>query len=318
MYAFSVIVPAFNRPDLLLDCLGSLEGQRGAYEVIIVDDGSTDGTAEAAEAFIATHQGVPMRLIRQANAGPGAARNRAAEAATGRWLAFLDSDDLWLPWTVEALAGVLAEAATDAPRVIFLQTAPFTERDSLAAIGRQPVTIVRHPTMLEMRLDARLAMLGACNTVIRRDAFAALGGFTTEVRCGEDTDLFYRAGALGEVWSVTSPVLVGYRTGNADSLTHSVPRMRAATRYILRRNGSGAYPGAPALRETALARTVTFALRDAFAVGDVRSAYATYLDAAGLFWRRRDWNALVRLPLTPVLSLVRPRNYRFSWRRLRR
>ena len=89
----SVVIPAYNRATLLPITLCSLLAQeRAADEILVVDDGSTDDTAEVAEAF-----GHPVRVIRQGNQGPGAARNRGLAEARGEYIHFFDSDDLALP-----------------------------------------------------------------------------------------------------------------------------------------------------------------------------------------------------------------------------
>jgi glycosyltransferase involved in cell wall biosynthesis len=87
----SVIVPAYNAARYITDCLESISRQRGniPLEIIVVDDGSTDGTRDKVDAF------GRARLIKQENAGPSAARNRGIEEAAGDYVAFLDSDDLW-------------------------------------------------------------------------------------------------------------------------------------------------------------------------------------------------------------------------------
>lgn len=87
----SVVVPVYNRAALLREALASVANQGCIpQEVIVVDDGSTDNVAEVAEEFGA-------RLIRQQNSGASAARNAGIAAATSPWVAFLDSDDVWLP-----------------------------------------------------------------------------------------------------------------------------------------------------------------------------------------------------------------------------
>ncbi len=91
---FSIIIPTYNRPDELDNCLESLtllETPKTRFEVIVVDDGSEEPLNEVVNPFI---DSLHVRLIRQANAGPGPARNKGAEAARGRFLVFVD-DDCW-------------------------------------------------------------------------------------------------------------------------------------------------------------------------------------------------------------------------------
>jgi glycosyltransferase involved in cell wall biosynthesis len=89
----SVIIPAYNAAATLPETLASVLAQRAVdLDVVVVDDGSTDGTGE-----VAAQLGAPVRVIRQENAGVGAARNRGVDVARGRWVAFIDSDDLWEP-----------------------------------------------------------------------------------------------------------------------------------------------------------------------------------------------------------------------------
>src|ERR1700751_565412 len=93
--SFSIIIPTFNRAGLLQQALESVAQQTFRdFETLVVDDGSTDVTPQVAASFGA-------RLLRQENRGPGAARNLGIQHARGNYIAFLDSDDQWLPWTLE-------------------------------------------------------------------------------------------------------------------------------------------------------------------------------------------------------------------------
>jgi len=103
MHLFSVIIPTHNRLDLLRGALASVWQQSyNDCELIVVDDGSADGTWDALQVL-----GTRVCARRQNNAGPGAARNLGAKNATGDYFAFLDSDDLWFPWTLETYRQII-------------------------------------------------------------------------------------------------------------------------------------------------------------------------------------------------------------------
>ncbi len=96
-FCISVVIPAFNNEKYIARAIGSVLAQtRPADEIIVVDDGSTDGTANEVRTF-----GDTVRLIRQKNGGASAARNAGVLAAAGEWIAFLDADDEWLPNKLE-------------------------------------------------------------------------------------------------------------------------------------------------------------------------------------------------------------------------
>lgn len=96
----SVITPMYNAQKYILDTIASVQAQTySRWEMIIVDDGSADGSVEAVREAAAKDSRI--RLIRQENSGVAAARNRGIKAAKGRYLAFLDSDDLWRPEKLE-------------------------------------------------------------------------------------------------------------------------------------------------------------------------------------------------------------------------
>jgi glycosyltransferase involved in cell wall biosynthesis len=92
----SAVIPAYNAEPTISDAVQSVLAQSCEIaEIIVVDDGSSDHTSEAAEGFART------RVIRRPNGGPGAARNTGIQAASGDWIAFLDSDDIWAPLKTE-------------------------------------------------------------------------------------------------------------------------------------------------------------------------------------------------------------------------
>src|SRR5689334_17679721 len=96
----SVVIPAFNRAFILPEALDSVLAQTWKdFEILVVDDGSTDDSETALRPYV---ERFGVRFLRQANQGPAAARNRGIEAARGKYVAFLDSDDLWLPIKLSA------------------------------------------------------------------------------------------------------------------------------------------------------------------------------------------------------------------------
>lgn len=184
----SVVVPTFNRAPLLERTLASLaaqEGLRSAVEVVVVDDGSTDGTAEVA----ARYPGVV--LLRQDNAGPAAARNRGWSAARGRVIAFTDDDTVPDPrWLADMADAFAADPSLDAAggtvRPLRLSSLTrFVQAEQHASHG--------------VGADGRIKYLVTANCAYRRDVLAALGGFdeTFSAASGEDTDLTVRAQAAG-------------------------------------------------------------------------------------------------------------------------
>lgn len=310
----SIVVPTYNREEMLAEMLSSVLPYLSAgMEMIVVDDGSTDGTIAMLEK--ACQRWPALRFLQQANAGPGVARNRGVAESQAVWIAFLDSDDLWLPWAAPELHRLLVETPDiEQPEVLFLQVRGFSKAHDLTGWTQEQSRVVRHPTMYDMRLDAQMAMLGSCNLVMRRALFNRLGGFASHLFCGEDTDLFYRAGNSGEIWSVVSPVMIAYRLSNSDSLTRRQTDMKRAASHLLHQYNDGAYPGPEDKRDMALHKTIIFAIRSFFSKGYSKYAYQIYWEGLPLLIKVKDFHNILRFPLTPLLHLIKPKNYPFRWR----
>src|SRR5215472_1245425 len=108
MVRVSVIIPVYNGARTIARAIDSARDQRfeGQYEVIVVDDGSTDGTARILERY-----GTQVRILTQENHGPAAARNAGASLAHGEYLAFLDADDAFMPYKLAATVPVLDQVS---------------------------------------------------------------------------------------------------------------------------------------------------------------------------------------------------------------
>ncbi len=198
--ALSVIIPTYNRSGFLPAVVDSLRGAgaRG-LEVLVVDDGSTDDTPAVAAAL-----GEPVRYLRQANAGPAAARNHGFGLCRGRYVAFVDSDDAWLPGAAAGLTDLLDRHpevdvlftdarmgnATDG----FVSWIGVAGQEAFVALpGREPEpglrVLDRRP--LFRRMAVRNPVFISC-TVLRRRAFEAVGGFDTTLCGAADWHLWLR------------------------------------------------------------------------------------------------------------------------------
>lgn len=198
----SAVIPTYNRRAQVGAAIASVLQQTVPVdEIVVVDDGSTDGTAE----WIGSRYGAGVTVVRQQNAGVSAARNRGIRAAHGEWIAFLDSDDLWLPTKIErqleALQKFEGEAGLCFADCVLIGLSPAGKRTD-ASPG--PVVTVfgwtgfaPAPRMGRLEAPAQW-MLEArepfCiqSVVTQRSLLLEVGGFDETLLLGEDSDLFFR------------------------------------------------------------------------------------------------------------------------------
>src|SRR5437016_2874844 len=104
------------------------------FEVIVVDDGSVDGTRAYVESVRK-----PIQLLCQSNQGPGVARNLGVTHSRGEYVAFLDSDDIWFPWTLEVMAQVIQDHKR--PAIISSKLVEFAEETDLDLVKSAPAKV---------------------------------------------------------------------------------------------------------------------------------------------------------------------------------
>ncbi len=313
----SVILPVWNRAASIGRAIASIRGDyRGPVELIVVDDGSTDDSAARAQAALAAAGFSDGRVIRQANAGPGAARNAGVAAANGEYLAFIDSDDYWFPWTLSACMAAL-DGDSGSPAFVFLQTVdvapdrPLIELDSGAGMERRVFS-----GFLAAVSGHEGLRYATCNVVIHRRVLEALGGFAEAAETSEDTDLFLRAARMGPCILVTGKPLVAHELERGDNLTSNFSRVQNGLRFLMAEYRSGRYPepdGGPLLRDQVLAKSVAHAALVGFATGHPGGAYALLFRYGRQLQRGGQWHWLVRLPFLPLLAYLKPSSYRFRW-----
>lgn len=199
----SVILPTYNRRELVVEAIESVRAQTFRdFELLVVDDGSTDGTAEHLQERYADEPW--LRLVRQDNRGPSKARNRGIELAEGELVGFLDSDDLYLPRNLEAQVAAL-DARPDMAMVLCDARWEGRERDAptvFAERHRQPAT------SLEAMFRGAWG-LPSC-MLLHREPAARLR-FDPAYAFGEDTDFLFRFFRAGYAGFEHPEVLVVYR-----------------------------------------------------------------------------------------------------------
>jgi glycosyltransferase involved in cell wall biosynthesis len=213
----SIITPAYNASRYLAETIESVLAQTMTdFEMIIVDDGSTDATATIAQDF--ADRDSRIMLIRRQNAGISASRNLAIQAARGEYIALLDSDDRWMPTFLEAQLSILSRDPTiDAVSCnaineggsfhgqLFKHEHLFKHGD----IGLRPISLLQ---MVEVE-DAVCIL-----TVFRRRVIAGIGLFNTTLRGNEDYEFWLRAAAAGFTF-VFNPTPLGYYRRRPDSVS---------------------------------------------------------------------------------------------------
>jgi hypothetical protein len=209
----SVIVPLYNKASYVGRTLDSIESQSFSdYEVIVVDDGSTDDGAE----IVQRRANPKVRLISQTNQGPGAARNRGIAEAAGQYLAFLDADDEWMPGFLENSLRLLEDHGPEVAAVSsgYVQypagqsMRPFWERR-----GLEQGVYSADENMSPRFLMHLLAYICPWNTVVRKETLHRHGGVFSRNRCvyGEDSFLWLKV-LLNEKVAVNLEPLVRFHS----------------------------------------------------------------------------------------------------------
>jgi len=213
----TVVIPVYNQAHFLPEAVASVRLQNyEPFEVIIVDDGSTDNCAEVAAGL-----GSGVRYARQENAGPAAARNRGLSLACGEFISFLDADDLWPPQKLSVqMARLLAE-----PQLDFV-------------LGRTQYQVLPGGELPDLNFEAPenvVAQTVVGTGVYRRRAFDRIGVFEESLRFGEDTDWFMRALENDVAMRILRPITLLYRM-HGRNLTQDQKTVRHQLMVLLQRS----------------------------------------------------------------------------------
>ena len=225
----SVIIPVYNSIQYLGEAVDSVLHQTFPdYEIIIVDDGSTDDIKGAVQPYLSSHDNI--HFVRQKNKGPGPARNTAIRRATGKWIAFLDADDIWCPKKLEQ-------------QIDYARQHP----DTIVAGGRQCLDCRGHsPVMLDSTVHftnfpTRAEMLtyllhvpyfcGLSSLIVSRTMIDTVGMFDESLRTVEDDDLIFRMLRVYNFYSIPDVVVIR-RKHNESITTDSALEERIQNKYV--------------------------------------------------------------------------------------
>ena len=214
----SVIIPTYNRADLVCRAVESALSQTYNHkEIVVVDDGSTDGTQAALKPY-----GSLIRVVTQANRGASVARNHGVERSAGEIIAFLDSDDVWLPSKLERQVSLLRRAGKSVPCCIcnaLLKSTNSRELSSFSVAWLKP----RHEEGIWTNVPEVLAtrfVLFNQTLAVRRSVLERIGGFEPSYAVLEDYELALRLSLEGP-WGFLSEPLTIWNGGSAGSLSEA-------------------------------------------------------------------------------------------------
>jgi glycosyltransferase involved in cell wall biosynthesis len=229
----SVIIPTFNRLDLLKETVDSVRQQTFRdFEIIVVNDGSTDGTTEWLRSQ------TDLRVLEQSNSGIATSRNNGAAAARAQWLAFLDHDDLWAPDKLRVQAEFLKQNLD-----VGLVAARHVRLGKRHRLSRRVLWLKGDLFVKEFSES----FIHTSSVVIRRDVFEKIRGFPSKYRFADEFDVWLKIAAAYPIAYVNLPLVfirfyesntshdrIGVRTDTYDILTKNYDPERIPLRVYLK------------------------------------------------------------------------------------
>jgi glycosyltransferase involved in cell wall biosynthesis len=228
----SVIIPTYNRKDLLVDAIRSIMAQEPKnYEIIIVDDGSTDGTEEYIKSFLRHGSGqeiLPVRFFEKINGGVAAARNFGIKQARGEYLAFLDADDVW----IEGLLSTVMEYFKSHKNISVVYT---DQRISVDYVTQKRSRFKRNPPKHKFPVPFFIdnSPIQISSVVIKKKVLDDVGGFNEKMRIHEDVELWNRISEKYEFGYIEKPLaLYRLRSDNISGYTNKKQFVSEGRKYL--------------------------------------------------------------------------------------
>jgi len=222
MKKISVVIPVYNRPDFVKEAIQSVLNQTYQnIELIVVNDGSTDDTIQVLNQF-----GNKIKVINQQNKGVSAARNSGIENSSGTWIAFLDSDDIWLP---EKLANQI-KFFTNNPDSLICQTEEVWIKNGSRLYPKK-----KHKKKSGMIFEhcLPLCIVSPSAVMIHKNLFDKIGTFDESLPACEDYDLWLRVSCKYPIFLLDEPLIIK-RGGHSDQLSQMIRLDRYRIKSIIK------------------------------------------------------------------------------------
>jgi len=234
---FSILVPVYNRDDCIQQTIDSVLSQTFTnYELIVIDDGSTDRTLEILKSY-----GDRIKIIQQSQQGPEVARNVGASQAIGEYLALLDSDDLFLPYALDIYDKIIR--ALNSPPIIIGSMKYFQSGNAIPQSDyANKIEIIKYRDFFSK--DIALGM-SSSKIVIRKSVFDQAGGLrktTPKTFHCDDYNLLYQTGTSGPFVVLVQPTTVAYRLHSTNAI-HNIEYMINGMIALVKAEHNGKYPG---------------------------------------------------------------------------
>ncbi len=232
---FSIVIPVHNRDHLISYTIDSVLKQTcGNYEIIVIDDSSTDNTP----AILASY-GKRITKLRLESRDPGINRNAGIALARGDYIIFLDSDDILLPWALQTYSAFLNHL--NKPPILLAQAKGFRSNDEITVLSQHNKNY-QYYAYRDYLAKTNTVWLSASHLIVKRSALGSSFCFHEKTFPFDDLDFVLTLGCVGPFVLVQSPLTVLHRV-HEDNAVKNIKTGLTKLEYILERERQGIYPG---------------------------------------------------------------------------
>ena len=299
---FSILMPVYNRKEFVRQAIDSVLSQSFTnFELIVIDDGSTDGATDVAKSY-----GDRIKFMEQRNQGPEVARNRAAAVAQGEYLVILDSDDFLFPFALETFDRVIRNF--NSPPVITGKTRYFRDGQTIPAEEYlpRPVEVLKYRDYL-----SKSKTLSTNSIIMRKSVFDAIGGYrnsTPKTWTNDDMYLLLMAGLYSPCIVIQKPATSAYRIHGANTIGN-VKSISDGLLALARLERQGKFPGGAERRWDRYAilggRSLWWAMKYNWPNGQRKEAFKLLFGTAPMI-AVATWKRILRAFQKPAREIVLP------------